>query len=160
MFRHSYVLSGNWFLISPVKHCTHNCIIAVIEDEFRNERLFLSFLLNSWHDCIHFYFYRIVHVIITLIFNFTILRDIEKMAGWARIAVIYLASGMGGNLWSSVLTPYQVEVRKTHSIPRSIILLSIFIKCQMYSLSSKYVNVKRGKVAELVYLNMVILGCH
>jgi len=52
----------------------------------------------------------IIHIIITLVFNFTILRDIEKLAGWGRIAVIYLASGMGGNLWSSVLTPYQVEV--------------------------------------------------
>ena len=55
-------------------------------------------------------FCRIIHIIITLIFNFTILRDIEKMAGWARIAFIYLASGIGGNLWSSVLIPYQVEV--------------------------------------------------
>eukprot|EP00795_Rhopilema_esculentum_P009388 gene9388-17092_t len=63
-------------------------------------RLWLSLFLHA----------GIIHIIITLVFNFTILRDIEKMAGWARIAVIYLSGGIGGNLWSSVLTPYQVEV--------------------------------------------------
>eukprot|EP00794_Sanderia_malayensis_P008920 gene8920-9872_t len=63
-------------------------------------RLWLSLFLHA----------GIIHLILTLIFNFTILRDMEKMAGWVRIAVIYLVSGIGGNLWSSVLIPYQVEV--------------------------------------------------
>ena len=34
----------------------------------------------------------------------------EKMAGWLRISLIYLISGIGGNLWSAVLIPYQAEV--------------------------------------------------
>ena len=53
---------------------------------------------------------RILHVIIVLIFNFTILRDIEKMAGWLRTTLIYMLSGIGGNLWSSILIPYEPEV--------------------------------------------------
>lgn len=49
-------------------------------------------------------------MIIVLIFNFTILRDIEKMAGWLRTTLIYMLSGIGGNLWSSILIPYEPEV--------------------------------------------------
>ena len=51
-----------------------------------------------------------MHLVLVLIFNFTILRDIEKMAGWLRTALIFLLSGVGGSLWSSVLLPYSPEV--------------------------------------------------
>jgi membrane associated rhomboid family serine protease len=34
----------------------------------------------------------------------------EKMAGWLRIAIIYIFSGIGGNLLSAIVTPYQPEV--------------------------------------------------
>lgn len=63
-------------------------------------RLYLSLFLNA----------GILHVIIILIFNFTILRDIEKMAGWLRTMLIYMLSGIGGNLYSSILIPYEPEV--------------------------------------------------
>jgi len=52
----------------------------------------------------------VVHLLITLVFQATILRDMEKFAGWWRISIIYLASGVGGTMLSAILIPYQPEV--------------------------------------------------
>lgn len=41
----------------------------------------------------------------------TVLRDLEKLAGWHRIAIIYLLSGITGNLASAIFLPYRAEVR-------------------------------------------------
>lgn len=38
------------------------------------------------------------------------MRDVEKLAGCIRIAVIYFGSGIAGNLASAIFLPYQVEV--------------------------------------------------
>lgn len=54
--------------------------------------------------------FRIIHLACTLIFHFTIMRDLEKMAGWLRMSVIYILSGIGGYLYSAILLPYQAEV--------------------------------------------------
>lgn len=40
----------------------------------------------------------------------TILRDLEKLAGWHRISIIYLLSGITGNLASAIFLPYRAEV--------------------------------------------------
>lgn len=42
----------------------------------------------------------------------TVLRDLEKLAGWHRIAIIYLLSGVTGNLASAIFLPYRAEVRR------------------------------------------------
>ncbi|XP_078692272.1 inactive rhomboid protein 1-like isoform X3 [Branchiostoma floridae x Branchiostoma belcheri] len=52
----------------------------------------------------------LVHLLMSVIFQMTILRDLEKLAGWGRIAIIYILSGIGGNLASAVFLPYQAEV--------------------------------------------------
>lgn len=52
----------------------------------------------------------IIHLVITLVFQATILRDMEKFAGWWRIGFIYFASGIGGTMLSAILIPYQPEV--------------------------------------------------
>ncbi|XP_078609789.1 inactive rhomboid protein 1-like isoform X6 [Branchiostoma floridae x Branchiostoma japonicum] len=52
----------------------------------------------------------LVHLLLSVIFQMTILRDLEKLAGWGRIAIIYILSGIGGNLASAVFLPYQAEV--------------------------------------------------
>ncbi|KAL5254665.1 hypothetical protein ACHWQZ_G014188 [Mnemiopsis leidyi] len=52
----------------------------------------------------------IIHLAITLVFQATILRDMEKFAGWWRIGFIYFASGIGGTMLSAILIPYQPEV--------------------------------------------------
>lgn len=38
------------------------------------------------------------------------MRDIEKLTGCIRLAIIYLGSGVAGNLASSIFLPYHVEV--------------------------------------------------
>ena len=53
---------------------------------------------------------RIVHLLITVAFQFWLMRDLEKMAGASRIAIIYLGSGMVGNLASAIFVPNRAEV--------------------------------------------------
>ncbi|PWA16151.1 hypothetical protein CCH79_00019449 [Gambusia affinis] len=40
----------------------------------------------------------------------SVLRDLEKLAGWLRISIIYLLSGVTGNLASAIFLPYRAEV--------------------------------------------------
>ena len=60
--------------------------------------------------------FSIFHLMVNLIFNFTILRDIERMSGWYRTGVIFIFSGMGGNLWCAVVAPYEPEVPRPHFV--------------------------------------------
>jgi hypothetical protein len=52
----------------------------------------------------------VIHVAISVLFQFYIMRDIEKLIGPFRIALIYMMSGIGGNLASAVFVPYRAEV--------------------------------------------------
>jgi len=52
----------------------------------------------------------IFHLLITVAFQYWLMRDLEKMAGAKRIAIIYLGSGMVGNLASAIFVPYRAEV--------------------------------------------------
>ncbi|KAK2161150.1 hypothetical protein LSH36_120g00026 [Paralvinella palmiformis] len=38
-----------------------------------------------------------------------IMRDMEKLAGWLRLAIIYIGSGIAGSLASAIFLPYHVE---------------------------------------------------
>jgi len=53
---------------------------------------------------------RLLQLIITVVFQFFIMRDLEKLAGSLRIGIIYIASGIGGSLSSAIFLPYHVEV--------------------------------------------------
>lgn len=50
------------------------------------------------------------HILITLTLHWFILRDLEKLAGPLRVAIIYLGSGITGNLASVLLEPHRAEV--------------------------------------------------
>ncbi|XP_071814602.1 inactive rhomboid protein 1-like isoform X2 [Apostichopus japonicus] len=63
-------------------------------------RLWLSIFMHA----------GIFHCILTIIMQMTILRDLEKLAGWFRISVIYIFSGIGGNLTSAIFIPFRAEV--------------------------------------------------
>jgi len=52
----------------------------------------------------------IFHLLITVVFQYWLMRDLEKMAGAQRIGIIYLGSGMVGNLASAIFVPYRAEV--------------------------------------------------
>ncbi|XP_053309878.1 inactive rhomboid protein 2 [Spea bombifrons] len=69
-----------------------------IPDQFY--RLWLSLFLHA----------GIIHCLVSVIFQMTVLRDLEKLAGWLRISIIYLLSGITGNLASALFVPYRAEV--------------------------------------------------
>ncbi|TNN69504.1 Inactive rhomboid protein 2 [Liparis tanakae] len=53
---------------------------------------------------------RLLHCLVSVVFQMTILRDLEKLAGWVRISIIYILSGITGNLASALFLPYRAEV--------------------------------------------------
>lgn len=63
-------------------------------------RLWLSLFLHA----------GILHLIPTVAFQYYVMRDIEKLTGSLRIAIIYFLSGIGGNLASAIFVPYRGEV--------------------------------------------------
>ncbi|KAJ8345013.1 hypothetical protein SKAU_G00292060 [Synaphobranchus kaupii] len=69
-----------------------------IPDQFY--RLWLSLFLHA----------GILHCLVSVGFQMTILRDLEKLAGWVRISIIYILSGITGNLASAIFLPYRAEV--------------------------------------------------
>jgi membrane associated rhomboid family serine protease len=110
-------------LITTLEHCSamrgyfhndaHLCAqVDCMQDvcgmiDFLNEkspdqvyRLFTSIFIHA----------GIVQLLITVIFQLFILRDVEKLAGCLRVAIIYTASGVIGNLGSAIFLPYQAEV--------------------------------------------------
>uniref|UniRef100_A0A8C7NTW0 Inactive rhomboid protein n=1 Tax=Oncorhynchus mykiss TaxID=8022 RepID=A0A8C7NTW0_ONCMY len=63
-------------------------------------RLWLSLFLHA----------GLLHCLVSVVFQMTILRDLEKLAGWVRISIIYVLSGITGNLASALFLPYRAEV--------------------------------------------------
>ncbi|RUS91004.1 hypothetical protein EGW08_001221 [Elysia chlorotica] len=55
----------------------------------------------------------LVHLIISILFQMFIMRDLEKLMGAIRTCIIYIGSGVAGNLASCTFIPYQVEVGPT-----------------------------------------------
>lgn len=60
---------------------------------------------------------RILHCLVSVCFQMTILRDLEKLAGWLRISIIYILSGITGNLASAIFLPYRAEVKEKTTAP-------------------------------------------
>lgn len=52
----------------------------------------------------------ILQLIVTIVIQYTLMRDLEKLTGSLRIAIIYLGSGVAGNLASAIFVPYRAEV--------------------------------------------------
>ncbi|XP_061583065.1 inactive rhomboid protein 2-like isoform X2 [Cololabis saira] len=63
-------------------------------------RLWLSLFLHA----------GLLHCAVSVVFQMTVLRDLEKLAGWHRISIIYVFSGIIGNLASALFLPYRAEV--------------------------------------------------
>jgi len=53
---------------------------------------------------------RLLPLLITIIFQMCIMRDVEKLIGWLRIGIIYIISGIAGSLSSAIFLPYHPEV--------------------------------------------------
>uniref|UniRef100_A0A665XC32 Inactive rhomboid protein n=1 Tax=Echeneis naucrates TaxID=173247 RepID=A0A665XC32_ECHNA len=69
-----------------------------VPDQFY--RLWLSLFLHA----------GLLHCVVSVVFQMTILRDLEKLSGWVRISIIYILSGITGNLASALFLPYRAEV--------------------------------------------------
>ncbi|KAI5723596.1 hypothetical protein M8J76_008494 [Diaphorina citri] len=52
----------------------------------------------------------VIHLVISVIVQFILMRDLEKLTGSFRIAIIYFGSGIGGNLASAIFVPYRADV--------------------------------------------------
>jgi membrane associated rhomboid family serine protease len=51
----------------------------------------------------------LLHLAISVMLQLYLMRDMEKLCGPARMAVIYLGSGIAGNLASAIFIPYKAE---------------------------------------------------
>uniref|UniRef100_H3D5V5 Inactive rhomboid protein n=1 Tax=Tetraodon nigroviridis TaxID=99883 RepID=H3D5V5_TETNG len=69
-----------------------------VPDQF--SRLWLSLFLHA----------GVLHCLVSVVFQMTVLRDIEKLVGWLRVSIIYMLSGITGNLASAIFLPYRAEV--------------------------------------------------
>jgi membrane associated rhomboid family serine protease len=52
----------------------------------------------------------ILVVAFTISFQMVVLKDLEKFAGWWRIGIVYILSGITGNIASALFLPYTVNV--------------------------------------------------
>ncbi|XP_076621524.1 rhomboid-5 isoform X2 [Colletes latitarsis] len=76
----------------------------------------IPFLHPEWPD----QFYRlftttflhagILHLSITIMVQYFLMRDLEKLTGSVRIALIYFIGALAGNLASAIFVPYRAEV--------------------------------------------------
>jgi len=51
----------------------------------------------------------LIHLLMSLIIQLYLMRDMEKLCGPVRMSVIYLGSGMAGNLASAIFIPFRAE---------------------------------------------------
>ena len=68
--------------------------------------------MMSRNSPIDSFFSSIIHLILTLIFNFFIMRQLEIYAGVIRIILVFMLSGTAGSMASAIFLPYRVEVKQ------------------------------------------------
>ncbi|KAH3861972.1 inactive rhomboid protein 1-like [Dreissena polymorpha] len=91
------------FLCSQVPCMKKICgMIPFSQDKYPDQfyRLWTSLFLHG----------GLFHLVISLGFQILIMRDMEKLTGSIRMTIIYVGSGIAGNLASCIFVPYQVEV--------------------------------------------------
>ena len=65
----------------------------------------------SFHAYFHpFFSFRIIHLLITIIFQYTIMRPLEKLAGCIRVMIVYIVSGFVGSLASALILRDSIQV--------------------------------------------------
>ncbi|XP_073997188.1 rhomboid-5 isoform X6 [Rhodnius prolixus] len=52
----------------------------------------------------------IFHLAISLVIQWFVMRDVEKLTGTLRLIILYLGSGVAGNLASAIFVPYRADV--------------------------------------------------
>ena len=83
-------------------------LVPFINEEVPDQwyRVFTSLFLHA----------GLIHLAFSLLFYYYFMMNIERMVGPLRTAVIYISSGIGGNLASAAFVPYRAEVGPAGSI--------------------------------------------
>ncbi|XP_053686474.1 inactive rhomboid protein 1-like [Sabethes cyaneus] len=112
-------------------------IATDIPDQFY--RLFTSLYLHA----------GIMHVVLTFAFQHILLSDLERLLGSLRTAILYIGSGIAGNLSSAIFTPYRPEVGPLPSLAGTLSsLLTLLILCHWRGL----------KRPHLALLKLIVIG--
>lgn len=90
-------------------------------------RLFTSLCLHA----------GLLHLAITVAFQHIFLADLERLVGPVRTAIIYIGSGIGGNLISALLVPYKTEVGLRSDCRFSIIIITNHIHNTLFCFCSR-----------------------
>ncbi|KAM7341574.1 rhomboid-5 isoform 2-T6 [Cochliomyia hominivorax] len=69
----------------------------------------------------------ILHLIITVVFQHIFLADLERLIGPIRTAILYIGTGLAGNLTSAVLMPYKPEVGPLASLSGVVASLVVLL---------------------------------
>lgn len=96
-------------LCSQVTCMRDVCRLLPFLDDEHPDQFYRSFLAIFLHA-------GIFHLVCTVTFHYIVMRDVERMIGSFRLAVIYIVSGIAGNLASAALVPYRAEVGPAGSI--------------------------------------------
>ncbi|XP_003384540.1 PREDICTED: inactive rhomboid protein 2-like [Amphimedon queenslandica] len=96
----------------------------------------------------------IIHLVFTLTFHFFVLRHVEKYLGWLRTSLIYLGSGLGGNIVSAVFVPYNPEVGPAGGIFGIISFFLIYIMYQAHRLTKPW-----KEALKLLIIIIILLCC-
>ncbi|XP_067929675.1 inactive rhomboid protein 1-like [Watersipora subatra] len=152
--KHCVILGGIWH-ISAYEHCSeascNNNLCQVYEGDDQTEsssafqlwRLPLSVIL---HEGI------VAAVLFALIIQGLVASDIERLAGWLRMLLIYIICGMGGLLFGSTMVPYRPNVGSTGAVCGFLAILSVEL-AQTWPL----VEHKMKAVGKLVALTAIML---
>lgn len=54
----------------------------------------------------------ILQLALTIVIQYLLMRDLEKLTGSLRICLIYMGSGVAGNLASAIFVPYRADVSR------------------------------------------------
>uniref|UniRef100_A0A1I8I4Q3 Rhomboid domain-containing protein n=1 Tax=Macrostomum lignano TaxID=282301 RepID=A0A1I8I4Q3_9PLAT len=143
-------LRGTFFpehhLCSQVNCLSDACGMLGVSD--RNHpsqfyRLFTSLFLHA----------GLITLAITLLHHLLFLRRLEQLAGWHRTALIYIGSGVMGNLVSINFLPYLVDVGPTSAQVGS--LAPILIE---FGMSWRFVTNRARSVAIFLLAFAVLIG--
>ncbi|XP_053668780.1 inactive rhomboid protein 1-like [Anopheles marshallii] len=103
-------------------------------------RLFTSLLLHA----------GLIHLIISVAFQHLLLADLERLIGPLRTAILYVGSGIAGNLTSAIFVPYKTEVGPLPSIAGVLASLMLqLVLCHWKSL----------KKPHIAMIKLLTLGC-
>ena len=91
-------------MISPLPIAHRNgpflfLVVHCLTSRFQVYRLWTSLFLHA----------GLVHLSISILLQYYVMRDLEKMCGPLRMAFIYLGSGIVGNAASAIFVPHRAE---------------------------------------------------